>query len=178
MRTIFNQPNTNEETKTELMRPGLNKMKKKKPMSWAALAAALEINRSTLYAWRRKSDAPTKPDDLTSWQAFAEELREAARVSPESKALQAEKLKREIALLDAKLAKERRKIIPAAEVQTLLNQIATGQRADLDEWCRTTTPRPMPGADLGEIRDAQRLICDDLCDRMSSALPRYFAPIS
>lgn len=156
----------------------------KKPVSkdeytWPQIALILGVSRTALTKWRKRPDAPDSRDPEV-WKQFVEDkdLGVAPNTVGKSKGrdeLLSEKLRREIALLDIKVATARRQVIAADEIDSLLGRIASGQRAELIQWCETESPIIIAGGDLGEIRDNQRQMCDRLCDIMQGGIKRWLA---
>lgn len=156
----------------------MNKTRKKTRNTWTRLAADLGIDRTTLYTWRLREDAPSQPNS-EEWKIFIEENKLGNSKIPLGRLeLMNEKTRREIALLDAKILHERRRVIATDQVEPILNRIATGQREELIRWCETDSHEPMPGGDLGEIRDSQRQRIDRLCDIMQGGIKRWLASSS
>lgn len=143
--------------------------------TWAGLAAALDASRQTIWRWRKLPGAPTTPD-LKQWADFVQDNDLGPKDDPETAALRSEKLKREIALLDIRLTRERSQVLPVEDVDILLRRIADGQRRELLEWAKTHTPTIKPGADLAEIRANQVETAHRLCDQMETGLTRWLTP--
>jgi transcriptional regulator with XRE-family HTH domain len=165
------------------MRTSLNKTDIKKPMkpikktnklNWTSLADQLGVARSTLSQWRKETGAPTVPD-LNKWQLFVEANDLARKFSPERAELMAEKLKREIALLDIKVARERRQVISADDVDGILSRIAQGLRAELIQFAEreAVTIAGESGASIGFVRDLLRGLVDRQCDQMQGGIQRW-----
>lgn len=144
-------------------------------LNWKTLAATLGVSPRSMTTWRKLPGAPEKPDP-SEWLAFVEERGLGSRQDdPESANLRAEKLKREIALLDLKLQRERAQVIPVDQVDDLLKRIAAGQRSELLHWAQNESPPIVAGADLAEIRANQMDIAHRICDQMETGLSRWLA---
>ena len=146
----------------------------KSNQTWADLAAALDASRQTIWRWRKLPGAPETPD-IRQWAAFVEDNDLGPKDDPETAALRSEKLKREIALLDIRLARERACVIPVTDLSDLLRRIADGQRRELLAWAQSHTPDTSPGRDLAEIRQAQVETAHRICDRMETGLSRWMS---
>ena len=138
------------------------------------MADALDVTTQSLRNWRKLPGAPSEPD-LAAWASFVEKHDLGRKESPETQALRAEKLRREIALLDIRLHRERAQVIPVDQVADLLRKIAAGQRRELIEWAESHTPDLAPGRDLAEIRANQMEAAYRICDRMEGGLARWLA---
>lgn len=156
----------------------MNTSKIEEKLNWNKVAAGLGIARQTLGVWRKRPDAPKTPN-LKDWQTYVAKsglgIRRGRASSPEREELLAEKLKREIALLDTRLARERRQVIPTDEIGGLLTRIADCQRKELIQWAEAETSMVIAGSggDLGEIRDMMRRAVDRLCERMETGIGRW-----
>ena len=150
-----------------------------KTNTWAQLAEILGVARQTLTRWRKRPDAPSTPD-VEIWQSYIETRGlgpyRVEADSPLTKKLRSEKLRKEIALLDLRLARERACVIPVDQVAELLKRIAAGQKKELLAWAETHRPKVRPGADLAEIRQGQLAAAYALCDQMETGLARWLTP--
>lgn len=145
----------------------------KTKQTWVALAEALEVSRQSVSQWRKLPGAPTTPD-LREWLPFIEANGLGPRdADPETQSLRDEKLRREIALLDLRLQRERGQVIPADQVDELLKRIAAGQRSELLHWAQNESPPIVAGADLAEIRANQMEVAYRICDQMETGLERW-----
>lgn len=145
------------------------------------VAETFGFSRKSLQEWRRKGrGCPEKVDgkeDITAWREWFAAHPDVGTVKGQPKAVReellCEKLKREIALQDIKLAEARRQVISVNEIGHLLHTIASRQRAELIHWCETESPPVIASGDLGEIRGSQRALCDRLCEHMESGIERW-----
>ena len=149
-------------------------MAEKLTLTWTEIAAALGVSRQSVGRWRRLPGAPSAPD-LEAWESFVQEQGLGAfRETPERNELQREKLRREIALLDVKVAQARRQVIDADEVEEIYRTVHAGLKSTLDKWAqKSEIPALRPGADLAEIRASYQEIADNLLDRLASGWKRW-----
>jgi transcriptional regulator with XRE-family HTH domain len=150
-----------------------------KRTTWPEVAAALGVTRTTITEWRKMEDAPKVPD-VSAWQIFkeAKQLGSSPTNIPKGReALLEEKLRREIALLDIKVASARREVIPAVEIDELLSEIATQQRAEMIQFAETeaATVAAQAGMEIAEIRPILRGVVDRQCKAMEDGVTRYMA---
>ena len=146
-----------------------------KRKTWPALAVQLEVSRNALYKWKQMEGAPQVPD-LEAWQSFiaANDLGvSGANQSSDKESLQREKLRREIALLDVKVAQARRQVIDADEVEEIYTHIASRMRAELLQWAQSEIPPIHAGADLAEIRASYQEVADKLLDELAAGWKRW-----
>lgn len=156
-------------------------MADKPNFTWGHLATALNVTRTTVTRWRRLAGSP-KTTDLEQWKSFVEEndLGVAGnKPHKDREELLREKLRREIALLDVKVAKERREVVPASELNELLASIASSQRAELIRFANTEAVT-IAGKLGGEVADARTILeglVDRQCDIMETAVARFMQEI-
>jgi hypothetical protein len=150
--------------------------------TWLHIATALGVTRNTICEWRKRPDAP-RNQDIEEWRNYMIEnnLGIANNKQPADKSeLQGEKIKREIALLDIKLAKERRQIIASDEIDKLLSHIASRQRAELLQFADTEaiTLAGIQGENIGKMRDLLKGLVDRQCDYMEDGIKRWMRDIA
>lgn len=148
-----------DETKTEL--------------SWDALAKVLGVTRQSLVNWRPLEGAPGDRDP-EAWREF---MKKTGLGSGKGKAhgteLRDEKLRWEIELLKSKDAKEKRKLIPVEEVNSLLLHIATQGRTLLYQFMETEAPPKLDGMSAAQMRPILREYADTICQKMGDLIKDF-----
>ncbi len=141
-------------------------------ISWELLAKRLGVTRQSLVNWRELEGAPTERDQAT-WEAFIRERGLGVKGPRSGSALKDEKTRHEIELLKAKLDREKRQVIPTAEVTKLLLTIATAARTKLYQFCETELPPRLDGMSAAQMRPILREVADSIADGMADEIGRF-----
>jgi len=146
---------------------------KEQPLTWILLASKFGVSVQTIKVWRVKEGAPVTPD-FEAWQAFVkkEGLGTTIRGLAGS-ALKDEKTKHEIEILKAKLAREKRTVIPAEEVQALLLHLSTQSRTVLYQFMETEAPPKLDGMSAAQMRPILREMADSICEKMGDLITDF-----
>jgi len=131
----------------------------------AKLAAALGVAVRSMSEWRLKypAEAPKKKD-LAEWQAFQAKYDlgfAKNKPSVPREELVRRKLAGEVRLNDLKIAKEERKMIPAAEVDDFHIFIASRFKSGLYQMVSESSPK-LAGKETPEVRAGLREAADML----------------
>ncbi len=146
---------------------------KEQPLTWILLASKFGVSVQTMKVWRVKEGAPVTTD-LGEWEAFVkkEGLGTTLRGFTGG-ALKDEKTKHEIEILKARLAREKRLVIPADEVNTLLLYIATQSRTELYQFMETEAPPKLDGMSAAQMRPILREMADTICGKMEDMIKDF-----
>lgn len=140
--------------------------------TWQSLAAWLNVPVGVLKEWRSLPGAPTEPlrrewlkfrdrnfvggkpparPDVSGSTSFADiKLRDA-------------KLRMELRLLEAKVAKEERRVVPTSDVIALLTRLGATVKSKLYAALETEAPPRLLGLDAAHMRQVLRGMADDIC---------------
>ncbi len=142
-------------------------------LSWDALAVRLGTSRQSMVNWRNMEGAP-KDRNPDTWGAFIKEKGLGAR-GPRvgGSELKDEKTRHEIELIKARLAREKRLVIPADEVNTLLLHIATQSRTELYQFMETEAPPKLDGMSAAQMRPILREMADTICGKMEDMIKDF-----
>jgi transcriptional regulator with XRE-family HTH domain len=139
------------------------------------LARRLGVQRGTLANWKQREGAPANRD-VEAWLAFVEQNQlglSGPKLGQLSKELKDDKLRHEIELLKARLAREQRAVIPAAEVNTLLLHVATSSRTLLYQFMETEAAPKLAGMDAAQMRPMLREMADTICEKMGDLIKDF-----
>lgn len=126
-----------------------------------------------VFGWRKRADAPTQPD-FEVWSEYIKKHQLGTTVRKFSEgSLRDEKTRHEIELLKARIAREHRTVIPAAEVSALLLQIATQSRTVLYQFMETEAPPKLDGMSAAQMRPILREMADTICDKMGDLVREF-----
>jgi hypothetical protein len=138
-------------------------------LSWDALAVRLGVSRQSIVNWRNLEGAP-KDRDPDKWKEFIATSKLGARGPRSSGELKDEKTRHEIEILKAKLAREKRTVIPAEEVQALLLHLSTQSRTVLYQFMETEAPPKLDGMSAAQMRPILREMADSICEKMGDLI--------
>ena len=146
---------------------------KEQPLTWILLASKFGVSVQTMKVWRVKEGAPVTTD-FEAWQAFVkkEGLGTTIRGLAGSQ-LKDEKTKHEIEILKAKLAREKRTVIPAEEVNALLLHLSTQSRTVLYQFMETEAPPKLDGMSAAQMRPILREMADSICEKMGDLIKDF-----
>ena len=102
-----------------------------KKLTWEELAEACGVTRQSIVRWKHLEGAP-HGRDVGEWKEFIK-----TRTLKDGGNLKEEKLKWEIELLRNRDARDKRLVIPADEVNTLLLHLSTQSRTILYQFMET-----------------------------------------
>lgn len=145
------------------------------PLNLTQLAKVLGTTLPSLRAWRRRPDAP-KGLDAETWRAYVEKNglgSPGPKVAQSSATLKDRKTEREVELLDLKIAKEKRKLIPAEDVDRLHLFIATRAKSKLYQFLETEAPPKLDGLSASQQRPILREIADSIADEMADMFEQF-----
>jgi hypothetical protein len=146
---------------------------REKPLTWVLLAARLGVSVQTMKVWRQREGAP-QVIDVEAWQAYVKKEGLGTRSGGQKpSSLRDEKTFHEIELLKARLARERRTVIPAEEVNTLLLHLSTQAKTILYQFLETEAPPKLDGMSAGQMRPILREMADTICARMGEAIAAF-----
>ena len=141
------------------------------------------VTRKTVALWRKEGrDCPKKvegKESISAWRQWFEDNPSAGSTKNNPgltrEELICEKHKREIALLDIKVAEARREVIPASEVEEILSYIASRQRAELIRFANTeaVTLAGKLGGEAAVARSVLDGLVDRQCTIMAEAVARF-----
>jgi hypothetical protein len=137
----------------------------------AELARRLMVSQSAVAKWRKQhQDAPVE-NDPDVWKAFMAKhgLGKRGNFKPDN-LRDADLAKRtaETRLLHIKIAKEERKLIDAADVDSFLLHLASRLKSALYQTFQTELPPKTAGLDVAEVRRLNREACDIVCGSMQT----------
>lgn len=138
-----------------------------KELSWDALAKRLGVSRQSLVRWRELEGAP-QDRNMEAWKKFAEN-----KPAMGGHELKEEKTRHEIELLKARIDREKRRVIPAEEVNALLLHLATGSRTLLYQFLETEAPPKLDGMSAAQMRPILREMADAICEKMADAIKEF-----
>lgn len=143
---------------------------KLKPLTWTLLASRLGVSSQTLREWRAKLGAP-ESTDWGAWDAFVKEsgLGTKGFGTP----LKDEKLRHEIEILKARLAREHRQVIAREEVSRLLLHISTRGQTMLYQFLETEAPPKLAGMSAAQMRPILREMADEICEAMGGLIDEF-----
>lgn len=137
----------------------------------AALARELGFSISAFGKWRKAfPDAPAGIE-VEAWRAFIAKhgLGTKGNFQSESKTALAErKLRAESRLLEIKIAKEERKLIDSADIDSFLLHLSSRLKSSLYQTFQTELPPKTAGLDVAEVRRLNREACDIVCGTMQT----------
>ena len=144
-------------------------------MSWDALAKKLGVSRQAVVLWRKLDGAP-ESRDVPSWEAFV--AKNGLNVNGQGKPtdmrqLKEEKLVLDIALTQAKLNRENRKVIERDEVNRLLVHIGAEFRTNLYQFLETEAPPKLDGMSSAQMRPILREMADAILARAADTIARF-----
>jgi hypothetical protein len=138
--------------------------------NYAALARELKFSQSALAKWKAQhADHPTSLD-VDEWRAWIDGKGLGKRGHHRADSmveLDARKRRAEVRLLEIKIAKEERALIPANDVDTFLLFLASRLKSSLYQMFQTELPPKLAGQEVAEIRRMARESCDVLMLSMS-----------
>jgi len=137
------------------------------------LAAKFGVSVQTVKVWRQKDGAPATTD-LAEWEAFVKKEGLTTRVLSGG-LLKDEKTKHEIEILKARLAREKRTVIPADEVNSLLLHLSTQSRTVLYQFMETEAPPKLDGMSAAQMRPILREMADTICEKMGDLIADFEA---
>lgn len=145
----------------------------------AAVAAELGHSTRALQQWRERfPDAPAA-NDVEAWRAFKAKHnlgeRIGNRVSKSREEILTEKAQAETRLTLLKIAKEERKVIPAADVDSFLLFLSSRLKAAMFQQFETEIPPRAAHRDVAEVRKLNVAGCDSVCRSMQTALADWQA---
>lgn len=143
-----------------------------KELSWEALAGKLGVTRQSLVNWRLLTGAP-QDRDFVKWEAFVKENGLGVKGAKSGNALKEEKTRHEIEILKAKLAREKRTVIPAEEVNALLLHLSTQSRTVLYQFMETEAPPKLDGMSAAQMRPILREMADEICGKMADLIREF-----
>lgn len=146
---------------------------REKPITWTLLAARLGVSTQTMKVWRQREGAP-QTIDVEAWQEYVKKEGLGTRsggVKPSS--LKEEKTYHEIEILKARLAREKRLVIPAEEVNTLLLNISTRAKTKLYQFFETEAPPKLDGMSAAQMRPILREMADTICTEMADLIAEF-----
>ena len=147
-----------------------------KSLGWQQLANEIGCSRVTLTEWRKRPDAP-QSRDVTEWKVYVATndlgTGGGSLLPANSRELKDEKTRHEIELLKAKLDREKRLVIPTAEVTKLLLTVATQQRTKLYQFFETELPPRLDGMSAVQMRPILKEAADSISDVMSEEVERF-----
>ncbi len=141
-------------------------------LSWDALAVRLGVSRQSVVNWRSMEGAP-KTRDVEAWKTFIAENKLGARGPRSSGELKDEKTRHEIEILKARLAREKRTVIPAEEVNALLLHLSTQSRTVLYQFMETEAPPKLDGMTASQMRPLLREMADSICEKMADLIREF-----
>jgi hypothetical protein len=131
----------------------------------AELARRVQFTQSAIAKWRKQyEDAPTE-NSVEQWQAFIAKHGLGRRGNHKPENLRDAELRKKTAetrLLEIKIAKEERAVIPSKDVDTFLLHAASRIRSSLYQTFQTELPPKTAGLDVTEVRRLNREACDVL----------------
>jgi hypothetical protein len=128
------------------------------------LAAALGVDPKALRDWREKVDGYPKTRNEAEWRAFMVQHDLGVAKNKPAKGreeLLREKLSTEVRLNNLKIAKEERKIIPAAEVDDFHSFISARFKSGLYQMVSESAPK-LAGKEVADVRGLLREAADML----------------
>jgi hypothetical protein len=145
------------------------------PLNITQLAKVLGTTRHSLAAWMKRPDAP-RGMDVQTWRTYVERSGLGAagpKVAQSSASLRDQKTAKEVELLDLKIAKEKRKLIPAEDVDRLHLFVATRAKSKLYQSLETEAPPKLDGLSAAEQRPILRGIADSIADEMADLFAEF-----
>ncbi len=144
-----------------------------KELSWEELAVKLGVTRQSVVKWRAMEGAPADRD-VEKWAAFVKANGLGAKTGgPSGSALKDEKTRHEIEILKARLAREKRTVIPAEEVNALLLHLSTQSRTVLYQFMETEAPPKLDGMTASQMRPLLREMADSICEKMADLIREF-----
>lgn len=149
--------------------------------AWAKLAASLKLPPNVLRDLRLNEDAPKRPL-LLEWVKYRERMKTEGRLILDDKesaalptvtTLRDKKVHAEIRLLEAKVAKEERRVVPIGDVSALLTHLGATVRAQLYDALETEAPPKLVGRDAVAIRKTLREMADEICATMADIVTQF-----
>ena len=144
---------------------------REKPLTWTLLAGKLGVSVQAVFAWRKRADAPDVPN-FDRWVEYMAKHGLGGGAKGAS-ALKDEKTRHEIEILKARLAREKRTVIPAEEVQALLLHLSTQSRTVLYQFMETEAPPKLDGMSAAQMRPILREMADAICEKMGDLITDF-----
>jgi len=139
------------------------------PKTWDELAAQVGHTRQSLVKWRTLSGAPQNRN-IQDWKVFIE----ANQLGKNSgQGLKDEKTRHEILLIQARLAREKRTVVPMDEVNALLLHLSTQSRTVLYQFMETEAPPKLDGMSAAQMRPILREMADTICGKMGDLIKEF-----
>jgi len=142
---------------------------------WKRLAVWLGVSVERMRTWREMPDAPQRPRK-GDWMAFRDKQLNSSG-EPGAGAggitLKDKKLAAEIQLLEAKLAREQRKVVHFTDVLSLFTRLGTQVKLQLYESLTTEAPPKCAGRTAVEIRVVLKEMADDVCKKLSENIEAW-----
>lgn len=144
---------------------------KEQPLTWILLASKFGVSVQTMKVWRQKEGAPVTTD-LGLWESWVKKEGLGLR-GVGAATLKDEKTRHEIEILKARLAREKRTVIPADEVQALLLHLSTQSRTVLYQFMETEAPPKLDGMSAAQMRPLLREMADTICEKMGDLIVEF-----
>lgn len=144
---------------------------KEQPLTWILLASKFGVSVQTMKVWRQKEGAPVTTD-FAEWEKFVKDSGLGMK-NIGGAVLKDEKTRHEIEILKARLAREKRTVIPAEEVQALLLHLSTQSRTVLYQFMETEAPPKLDGMSAAQMRPILREMADSICEKMGDLISDF-----
>jgi DNA-binding transcriptional regulator YiaG len=136
------------------------------------LARVLGVTRQTLYAWRKKPDAPQPAangtHDVVAWRDFINKHDLKAGLSPDAEVLKARKLLAEIEDRELKVAIKKGEYVPAEQVKEEWTSRIGKAISLLRARFENELPPLLVGMNAPEIQGRCAAAIDDVCAALNS----------
>jgi hypothetical protein len=123
--------------------------------------------------WRQR-EGVSVTTDWGAWEEFVKKEGLGLR-GVGAATLKDEKTRHEIEILKARLAREKRTVIPADEVSALLLHLSTQSRTVLYQFMETEAPPKLDGMSAAQMRPILREMADSICEKMGDLIADFEA---